>query len=80
MINGHFFRDGDDYVVVIVGMPGTPVQMGVGESPEEALADVSNTPIESGGNCIDVALNWASGQGWITSAAELVEVEIEEEK
>ena len=60
------YSGGEGFVLVSVGMPEAAVQVGIGDSLEEAFGSLEGTAIQSAGSGAgELALEWAHGAGWI---------------
>jgi len=56
------YMDGDIHIAVEIGMPSDPVLVGVGDTWDEAVADLGPTPIQSAGRDPgQLAIDWAEG-------------------
>lgn len=77
-----YYMEGSDFVAVETGQPVDAVRVGVGSTAEEAREALASTAIQSTGrDCGERAgLKWAEGAGWISSASDLEEVEVDEEE
>lgn len=72
-------RDGSLFVVVATGMPEQAVEVGIGNTPQEAAANLEPTAIQSVGRDSGrrSALNWARNAGWILDGADRDRVVVE---
>jgi len=70
-----WYTDGPLYVCVQTGQPQDNVRVGIGDTYQEAFANLEGTPSQSvGRDCGErAALDWAAGAGWIRSRHALVE-------
>lgn len=68
----HYYRDGDYYVAIETQHSPEPVMVGVGPTKKAAKADMSPTPIPSGGpdGGVERAIFWAKHAGWISGPLE----------
>ena len=69
-LRGSWYRDGDLWVVVLTGMPEDAVEIGIGNTVEEAWTSREDTAIQSVGRDSgeDSALSWAHVAGWFSGA------------
>ena len=63
-----WYMDGTIHVAVLTGQPQDMVQIGTGDTQEEAYDNLQNTPIQSTGRDSGEAsaIAWAQGAGWIS--------------
>lgn len=71
------FKDGDEYIVVVNGMPEHNVEIGIGSTLDEARENLQQTPMQSTGRDggVAAALAWARHAGWIDGRGDMVIVE-----
>lgn len=72
-----YYSDGITIVAVVTGQPEQAVQVGMGETPREALSSAESTPIQSAGRMGEAtrkALAWFSSREDLGS--DLVEIEV----
>lgn len=71
----HVYRDGQDFIVVSLGMPETYARVGTGPTVAEAYEDLEATGVQCTGRDggLELALQWAADSGWCSASSTLEE-------
>ncbi len=74
----YIYRDGPNWIAVETGMPEQSTRFGCGATKRAALADMSDTNLQSVGRDggLAMALHWGYRQGACSHPDEFVEVEV----